>query len=171
MPGQKLAGIRRREEAAGSPMWSAHNRWAGCNSGRASGLNRAEGGLEENETPETTRVGCNAERGFPGIGESDEISKIHGFIGRFADGRGLRAGASQGGHWSRPGVCRDWRRARLRVWLLRVLPVCVRAVRLLWAAVFRGRRVYRRGAVVSRMERTRLLWPARVRLRSSGIRL
>jgi hypothetical protein len=64
------------------------------NSGRVFGLNRVEGGLEENETPGTFRVGGNAERRNPGIGESDEISKIHGFARHFADGRGLRAGAS-----------------------------------------------------------------------------
>src|SRR5208282_4954482 len=100
----------------------------------------------------------------PGIGERDEIPKIHGFAGSSFDGRELRAGASQGGHWSRPGVCRDWRRASLRLWLLRVLPVCMRAVRLLWAGLLRRRRVYRCGPVVSRLVRTRLLWPARMGL-------
>src|SRR5208283_2757751 len=108
-----------------------------------------------------------------GIGEDNEISKIFGFTGHSADGRKLRASASASWSWggSWPGVRRNWRRACLRIWILRVLPVCVRTLRLLWAGLVRRRRVYRRGAVVSRLVRTRLLWPARVGLRSRGIRL
>ena len=93
------------------------------NSGTVFGLNRMQGGLEEYETPEPFRVGWNVQERVLGIGESDEISKILSFTGHFADERGLRAGASQGGYWSWPGVWCVWPRARLSVWILRILPI------------------------------------------------
>ena len=64
--------------------------------------------------------------------------------------------------WNRrwPGLCRSC--ARMRLWLLLVLSIRVRALWLLRAAMVCGRRIHWRGPVVSRLlqARIRLLWYA-----------
>lgn len=118
----KQSEIGHREPGAkDSRQWAAGRRGAQLREGFW--VKWSEGDLEEDETPEPFRVGQDVQERVLGIGESDEISKILSFTGHLADERGLRTGASQGGYWSWPGVCRDWRCARLRLWILRILPV------------------------------------------------
>ncbi len=168
---QISASRKQRQDASPSRGWRA---------GRAQlregfWVKQSEGDLEEDETLEPFRVGWNVQERVLGIGESDEISKILSFTGHFADERELRAGASQGGYWSWPGVWCVWRCARLRLWILRLLPVCLRAVRLLRAGLLCRWSVYWCWAMVSRLRarllrtRRRLLWPPR--LQPWGIRL
>jgi len=100
----------------------------------------------------------------------DEIPKIHGiaWTSRFCSDRQSEC-ASASGRWnrSRPGGSGRWSRAGLRLRLLPVRSLCVRALRLLGPGLLRERRLYRRRAVVPWFLGPSVLGP-RV-CRSSGI--
>jgi hypothetical protein len=152
----------KQRQAASTPNPRAG---AGCNSGWVPGLNGAEGDLERrcNTGTFSCWITSNVMEREPGIGEDDEIPKIHGFAWRCVDGRELRAGASAIRRCGRPGVRRVWSRAGLCVWVLSRLSLCVRPVRLLGTGLFRGRVFHRRRAVVPRLVRSWLVRPRVVR--------
>src|SRR5579871_4273773 len=95
-------------------------------------------------------------KGGPGAGGGYEIPEIFRATGS-PDGvpACTFAGAGWGGNRSE---CRSWIRGwatRLRVWILRLLSVRLRPLRLLWAELVRQRNFYWRRSVVPRL----LGWP------------
>src|ERR1700676_3740517 len=108
----------------------------------------------------------------------DALSKISGFAQHFHATSGSLTSRSHSWHRCRPGlrICRPG--TGMRLWLLLLLPIRVRSLWLLWAAVVCRRRLHRGGSLVSRVLRpwllrsgwTGLTWSWRLWLRSRLLR-
>src|ERR1700756_3397049 len=84
------------------------------------------------------------------------ISEISCAVGGVDAAAGLLPGTGKRGSRLWPGIWLRGRATGVRVWVLRLLSLRLRAIRLLWARLVCGRSLYRCRTVVSRLLRPRM---------------